>query len=66
MLVALRDAAPAFVRRDIDEMKLDAKTGLIEAGYVRVEDMLSRQPWPEPGDEFPVYVRRQRAARRTP
>jgi len=45
---------------------LDAKTGLIEAGYVRVEDMLSRQPWPEPGDEFPVYVRRQRAARRTP
>jgi hypothetical protein len=40
---------------------LDAKTGLIESGYVRVEDMLSRQPWPEPGDEFPVYVRRQRA-----
>ena len=35
---------------------LDAKTGLIEAGYVRVEDMLSRQPWPEPGDEFPVHI----------
>ena len=35
---------------------LDAKTGLIEAGYVHVEDMLTRQPWPEPGDEFPVHV----------
>jgi hypothetical protein len=42
---------------------LDAKTGLIEAGYVTVEDMLSRQPWPEPGDEFPVHVTTQRAAR---
>lgn len=38
---------------------LDAKTGLIEAGYVTVEDMLSRQPWAEPGDEFPVYVTTQ-------
>ena len=35
---------------------VDAKTGLIEAGYVDVADMLSRQPWPEPGDEFPVHV----------
>jgi Transmembrane protein of unknown function (DUF3556) len=35
---------------------LDAKTGLIEAGYVEVADMLTRQPWPEPGDEFPVHV----------
>jgi hypothetical protein len=42
---------------------LDAKTGLIEAGYVHVKDMLSRQPWPEPGDEFPVHVTRTRAAR---
>jgi hypothetical protein len=40
---------------------LDAKTGLIEAGYVDVADMLSRQPWPEPGDEFPVHVTTQRA-----
>jgi hypothetical protein len=36
---------------------------LIEAGYVDVEDMLSRQPWPEPGDEFPVHVTTQRATR---
>jgi hypothetical protein len=35
---------------------LDAKTGLIEAGYVTVQDMLARQPWPEPGDQFPVHV----------
>jgi hypothetical protein len=35
---------------------VDAKAGLIEAGYVDVADMLSRQPWPEPGDEFPVHV----------
>ncbi len=34
---------------------VDAKTGLIEEGYVRVDDMLARQPWPEPGDEFPVH-----------
>lgn len=34
----------------------DAKAGLIEEGYVDIADMLSRQPWPEPGDEFPVHV----------
>lgn len=42
---------------------LDAKTGLIEAGYVKVADMLTRQPWPEPGDEFPVHITTQRALR---
>jgi hypothetical protein len=41
---------------------VDAKAGVIESGYVTVEDMLSRQPWPEPGDEFPVHVTTQRAA----
>lgn len=40
---------------------VDAKTGLIEAGYVTVADMLSRQPWPEPGDEFPVHITTQRS-----
>ncbi|HWF27440.1 MAG TPA: DUF3556 domain-containing protein [Mycobacterium sp.] len=40
---------------------VDAKTGVIEAGYVDVADMLSRQPWPEPGDEFPVHVTTQRS-----
>jgi hypothetical protein len=27
-----------------------------------VADMLARQPWPEPGDEFPVHITTQRAA----
>lgn len=35
---------------------LDARAGLIEAGYVEVDSMLSRQPWPEPGDDYPVHV----------
>ena len=35
---------------------VDAKTGLIEEGYVTVADMLARQPWPEPDDEFPVHL----------
>ena len=34
---------------------VDAKTGLIEEGYVSVDDMLARQPWPESGDELPVH-----------
>jgi Transmembrane protein of unknown function (DUF3556) len=41
---------------------LDAKTGLIEAGYVDVRSMLTRQPWPEPGDEYPVHVTTGRRA----
>jgi Transmembrane protein of unknown function (DUF3556) len=40
---------------------LDAKNGVIEEGYVKVDDMLSRQPWPEPGDEFPVHPTRRRS-----
>ena len=35
---------------------IDAKTGVIEEGYVTVEDMLARQPWPEPDDELPVHL----------
>jgi hypothetical protein len=42
---------------------LDAKAGVLEAGYVDVADMLTRQPWPEPGDEFPVHVTAQHATR---
>ena len=34
---------------------VDGKTGLIEEGYVTVEDMLARQPWPDPDDELPVH-----------
>lgn len=42
---------------------LDAKSGVIEEGYVDVKDMLTRQPWPEPGDDYPVLVTTQRSAR---
>jgi hypothetical protein len=42
---------------------LDARTGVIEEGYVDVKDMLTRQPWPEPDDQFPVQVTTQRSAR---
>ena len=42
---------------------VDAKTGVIEEGYVDVEDMLTRQPWPEPDDEYPVHVTTQRDRR---
>jgi len=42
---------------------VDAKSGLIEEGYVDVASMLTRQPWPEPGDDYPVHVTRQRSAR---
>jgi hypothetical protein len=41
---------------------VDANTGLIEEGFVNVADMLTRQPWPEPGDEFPVHVTTQRTS----
>ncbi len=41
---------------------VDAKSGVIEAGYVDVKDMLTRQPWPEAGDEFPAHVTMRRAA----
>jgi hypothetical protein len=60
--VVILEGQPIHVQRQWYRI-VDAKTGLIEAGYVEVADMLSRQPWPEPGDEFPVQVTSQRAAR---
>jgi hypothetical protein len=60
--VIVLEGQPIHVQRQWYRI-LDAKAGLIEAGYVEVADMLSRQPWPEPGDRFPVHVTTQRAAR---
>jgi hypothetical protein len=34
----------------------DAVSGLIEEGYVRVDDMVSRQPWLDESFDFPVEV----------
>jgi hypothetical protein len=58
--VIILEGQPIHIQRQWYRI-VDAKTGLIEAGYVEVADMLSRQPWPEPGDEFPVHVESQRA-----
>ncbi|WP_026343305.1 DUF3556 domain-containing protein [Nocardia sp. BMG111209] len=33
---------------------VDAATGLVEEGFVRVADMIARQPWPDPADPVPV------------
>ena len=61
--VIVLEGQPIHIQRQWYRI-LDAKTGLIEAGYVHVEDMLSRQPWPAPGDEFPVHVTSQRTTPR--
>jgi hypothetical protein len=53
--VVILEGQPIQIQRQWYRI-VDAKTGLIEAGYVTVEDMLARQPWPEPGDQFPVHV----------
>ena len=34
---------------------VDAKSGLIEEGHIDVHDLLTRPPWPEPDDDFPVH-----------
>jgi hypothetical protein len=50
--VVLLDGQP--IHRQIQEYRLvDAATGEFERGYVRVEDMVIRQPW---ADDVPVHV----------
>ncbi|ETW23183.1 DUF3556 domain-containing protein [Mycobacterium gastri] len=63
--VVILEGQPIHVQKQWYRI-VDAKAGVLEAGYVEVKDMLSRQPWPEPGDEFPVHVTTQRAAPGTP
>ncbi len=60
--VIILESQPIHVQRQ-EYRIVDAKTGLIEEGYVDVESMLTRQPWPEPGDEYPVHVTTRRSAR---
>lgn len=60
--VIVLESQPIYVQRQSYRI-LDAKAGVIETGYVEVADMLTRQPWPEPGDQFPVHVTTQRATR---
>jgi hypothetical protein len=53
--VVILEGQPIHIQRQWYRIA-DAKTGVIEEGYVSVEDMLTRQPWPEPGDQFPVHL----------
>src|SRR5215208_184290 len=53
--VIILESQPIHQKRQCYRI-VDAKTGLIEEGYVDVEELLSRSPWPEPGDDFPVHV----------
>jgi hypothetical protein len=50
------DGQPIQTQRQLCRI-FDAKTGLIEEDYVKVWDMVTRSPWPEPSDEFPSTSR---------
>ncbi|WP_407688704.1 DUF3556 domain-containing protein [Mycobacterium sp. HUMS_1102779] len=60
--VIILESQPIHTQRQAYRI-VDAKAGLIEEGYVDVADMLTRQPWPEPGDDYPVHVTAQRTPR---
>lgn len=51
--VVMLESQPAHRQRQAYRI-VDAKTGVIERGFVDVSDMLTRQPW-SAGDEFPVH-----------
>jgi hypothetical protein len=53
--VVILESQPIHQQRQYYRI-VDAKTGLIEQGYVEVRALLSRQPWPEDDDELPVNV----------
>ena len=58
--VVLLDAQP--IHKQSQEYRLvDAATGEFESGYVKVADMVTRQPW---DDTVPVHVTWQRGQRR--
>lgn len=60
--VIILESQPIQTRRQAYRI-VDAESGLIEEGYVDVADMLTRQPWPQPGDDYPVHVTAQRTTR---
>ncbi len=53
--VVMIESQPAHIQRQHYRI-YDAATGLIEQGYVRVADMVERQPWLEESGAFPVEV----------
>jgi hypothetical protein len=60
--VVMIESQPAHVQRQHYRI-YDAASGLIEEGYVRVADMVERQPWLDGGGAFPVEVIARRDAR---
>jgi hypothetical protein len=63
--VIILEGQPIHIRKQWYRI-VDAKTGLIEEGHVDIEEMLSRQPWPEPDDEFPVHLTTHRTDATSP
>ena len=57
------ESQPAHVQRQRYRI-YDAASGLVEEGWVRVADMVARQPWLDSSGGFPVEVIRGAAARR--
>jgi Transmembrane protein of unknown function (DUF3556) len=53
--VVMIESQPAHVQRQRYRI-CDAATGLIEEGYVKVADMVERQPWLGEDGAFPVKV----------
>ncbi|NMI01152.1 DUF3556 domain-containing protein [Pseudonocardia acidicola] len=54
--VIMLESQPIQVQRQHYRIH-DAATGLVEEGYVRIEDMISRQPWLDgAGSQIPVEV----------
>jgi Transmembrane protein of unknown function (DUF3556) len=59
--VIMIESQPAHVQRQHYRI-YDAASGLVEEGYVRVADMVTRQPWLDEDGAFPVEVTGGRTA----
>jgi hypothetical protein len=63
--VVMLESQPAHVQRQHYRIH-DAATGLVEAGWVDVAEMVRRGPWLEESWEFPVEVTRRSEGRTEP
>ncbi len=61
--VIMIESQPAHVQRQHYRI-YDAASGLIEEGYVKVADMVTRQPWLDETGAFPVEVTGGRSSSR--
>ena len=62
--VVMIESQPAHVRRQHYRIH-DAASGLIEEGYVEVDEMVKRQPWLDERGTFPVQVIQPSSASRS-